>query len=83
MSFRLFLLACLLVAAQASKDAMQLKPTKWLSASDLESVPSLNDITWERLESQPLEQGAKLIEKICEFSKGINQKYFCVFSKFY
>ncbi|KAH8238514.1 hypothetical protein KR032_007961, partial [Drosophila birchii] len=65
MSLRLCLLACLLVAAQASKDAnMQLKPTKWLTSSDLESVPSLNDITWERLESQPLEQGAKLIEKI-------------------
>ncbi|XP_052857401.1 vitellogenin-3 [Drosophila gunungcola] len=67
MSLRLCLLAtCLLVAAQASKDGsnMQLKPTKWLTASDLESVPSLNDITWERLENQPLQQGAKMIEKI-------------------
>ncbi|XP_017055682.1 vitellogenin-3 [Drosophila ficusphila] len=67
MSLRLCLLAtCLVVAAQASKDAsnMQLKPTKWLTASDLENVPSLNDITWERLENQPLQQGAKLIEKI-------------------
>ncbi|KAH8256669.1 hypothetical protein KR026_012525, partial [Drosophila bipectinata] len=67
MSLRLCLLACLLVAAaQASKDSSstQLKPTKWLSASDLENVPSLNDITWEYLENEPLEKGAKLIEKI-------------------
>lgn len=69
MSLRICLLAtCLLVAAHASKDASndRLKPTKWLTATELENVPSLNDITWERLENQPLEQGAKVIEKICE-----------------
>lgn len=72
MSLRLCLLACLLVAAaQASKDSssMQLKPTQWLSASELENVPSLNDITWEQLENEPLEKGAKLIEKICKYSQ--------------
>jgi len=69
MSLRLCLLAtCLLVAAHASKDGSnsQMKPTQWLTASELESMPSLNDITWERLETQPLERGAHLIEQICK-----------------
>lgn len=63
MSLRLCLLACLIAAACASKD--QLKPTKWLSANELENVPSLNDISFERLENMPLQKGAQLMEKLC------------------
>lgn len=55
--------ACCLMVAYANKDA-QLKPTKWLSPSELENVPSLDEITWERLENEPLQNGANLIEKI-------------------
>ncbi|XP_068158701.1 vitellogenin-3 [Drosophila tropicalis] len=64
MSLRFCLVAaCLLVVAYANKDA-QLKPTKWLTPSELENVPSLDEITWERLENEPLQRGAELIEKI-------------------
>ncbi|EDW65537.1 vitellogenin-3 [Drosophila virilis] len=62
MSLRLCLLACLIAAACASKDL--LKPTKWLSANELENVPSLNDISFERLENMPLQKGAQLMEKL-------------------
>ncbi|XP_023175969.1 vitellogenin-3 [Drosophila hydei] len=62
MSLRLCLLACLVVVACASKD--ELKPTKWLSANELENLPSLNDISFERLENMPLQKGAQLLEKI-------------------
>lgn len=64
MSLRFCLLACLVAAACASKD--QLKPTQWLSPTELENVPSLNDITFENLENMPLQKGAQLLEKICE-----------------
>ncbi|XP_034671007.1 vitellogenin-3 [Drosophila subobscura] len=75
MSLRLcLLLACLCLAVNANKDASsstsmhELKPTQWLSAAELESVPSLNDITWERLENEPLHKGANLVEKIYHVS---------------
>ncbi|EDW00325.1 vitellogenin-3 [Drosophila grimshawi] len=66
MSLRLCLLACLIVAASASKD--ELKPTKWLSASELESLPSLNEISLERLENMPLQKGAQLLEQLYHIS---------------
>ncbi|KAH8411546.1 hypothetical protein KR215_006637 [Drosophila sulfurigaster] len=61
------LLACLVAVACASKD--QLKPTNWLSTSELENVPSLNDVSFERLENMPLQKGAQLIEKLYHISQ--------------
>ncbi|KAM8720204.1 hypothetical protein ACLKA7_006276 [Drosophila subpalustris] len=66
MSLRLCLLACLVAAACATKD--ELKPSNWLSVTELENVPSLNDITFERLENMPLQKGAKLMEKLYHIS---------------
>lgn len=62
MSLRLCLLACLIAAACANKD--ELKPTSWLSVSELESLPSLNEVSFERLENMPLQRGAELVEKL-------------------
>lgn len=69
MSLRFCLLVCLVAAACASKD--QLKPNQWLSASELENVPSLNDISFESLENMPLQKGAQLLERICKYI-GVN-----------
>ncbi|KAH8397854.1 hypothetical protein KR222_003974, partial [Zaprionus bogoriensis] len=67
MSLRLSLLACLLVAAYAA-DKETLKPSKWLSANELENLPSLNDISFESLENMPLQQGAQLVEQLYHIS---------------
>lgn len=66
MSLRFCLLACLIVVASATKD--ELKPTKWLSAAELENLPSLNDVSFERLENMPLQKGAQLLEKFYHIS---------------
>ncbi|XP_030378958.1 vitellogenin-3 [Scaptodrosophila lebanonensis] len=62
MSLRLCLVACLLAVALASKDS--LKPSQWLNPSELENMPSLNEITWERLENTPLQRGAQMVDQI-------------------
>lgn len=65
MSLKFSLLVCLIAAACASKD--QLKPSQWLSASELEKLPSLNDVSFESLENMPLQKGAQLLERICKY----------------
>jgi len=74
------LLACLATVAFAvpSQKTMamrdntadqKLKPTQWLSVSQLESAPSINDVTLERLETMPAEEGAFLIRKLYHLSQ--------------
>lgn len=71
----LSLLACLAVAAMASpsrrsndKSVNQaLKPSQWLSPQDLEAIPSVDDLTLERLERMPLEKGAELLQQVCKY----------------
>ncbi|XP_017872110.1 PREDICTED: vitellogenin-3 [Drosophila arizonae] len=71
MSLRLCLLACLVAAACASKS--ELKPTNWLSANELETTPSLNDVSFQRLESMPLQKGAQLVEKMYHIAQINNE----------
>ncbi|XP_037938121.1 vitellogenin-1-like [Teleopsis dalmanni] len=71
------LVACLLAAAFASPDPKQrsnsgennLKPTQWLSTSELEQIPSVDQITLQRLENMPVQEGAKLIEQLYHLSQ--------------
>lgn len=44
-----------------------LKPTDWLSPSELESLPSLNELSMEKLERMPVEEGADMLNKLCKF----------------
>jgi len=69
----LSLLACLAVAALAKPNGRMdnsvnqaLKPSQWLSGSQLEAIPALDDFTIERLENMNLERGAELLQQVCE-----------------
>lgn len=69
----LSLLAFLAVAALGKPNnrmdnsvSQALKPSQWLSGSQLEAIPAVDDLTLERLESMSLEKGAELVQQICE-----------------
>ncbi|XP_065365422.1 vitellogenin-1-like [Calliphora vicina] len=47
----------------------KLKPSQWLSSSELEQIPSVEDISLQSLENMAVEKGAKLIEKIFHLSQ--------------
>lgn len=71
----LSVMACLLAVTWAgSNDMMQsnsasgsLKPSNWLTTSELEDTPSLDEISLEKLENMPVEKGAKLMRKLCKY----------------
>ncbi|KAM8718620.1 hypothetical protein ACLKA7_001347 [Drosophila subpalustris] len=73
----LSLLACLAVAAMASPSSRSndksvnqaLKPSQWLSPQALEAIPSVDDLTLERLERMPLEKGAELLQQVYHLSQ--------------
>lgn len=44
-----------------------LKPTDWLSTSELESLPALNELSLEKLERMSVEEGADLLNKLCKY----------------
>ena len=44
-----------------------LKPTDWLSVSQLESLPSMNAVNLKDLEQMSLQEGAELINKMCKY----------------
>nr|AAS75327.1 yolk protein C [Sarcophaga bullata] len=46
-----------------------LKPTDWLSVSQLESLPSMNSVNLKSLEQMPLQEGADLINKMYHLSQ--------------
>ncbi|NP_001295965.1 vitellogenin-1-like precursor [Musca domestica] len=50
------------LASPTNQNSM--KPSQWLKPSELESTPSLDELTFEELEKMPLEKGAKLMRKI-------------------
>lgn len=69
----LSLLAFLAVAALGKPNnrmdnsvSQALKPSQWLSGSQLEAIPAVDDLTLERLESMSLEKGAELVQQICK-----------------
>ncbi|XP_043659881.1 vitellogenin-1 [Drosophila teissieri] len=72
----LSLLACLAVAALAKPNGRMdnsvnqaLKPSQWLSASQLEAIPAVDDFTIERLENMNLERGAELLQQVYHLSQ--------------
>ncbi|KAH8300915.1 hypothetical protein KR044_004467 [Drosophila immigrans] len=73
----LSLLACLAVAAMGSPTSRMnensvnqaLKPSQWLSAQQLEAIPSVDDLTLERLERMSLEKGAELLQQVFHLSQ--------------
>lgn len=44
-----------------------LKPSNWLTPTELENTPSLDELTLEKLEQMPLDQGALLMRKYCKY----------------
>ncbi|XP_036339359.1 vitellogenin-1-like [Rhagoletis pomonella] len=46
-----------------------MKPTDWLSVSELQELPSADTITLQQWESMPLEEAERMIEKIYHLSK--------------
>ncbi|KAH8366875.1 hypothetical protein KR200_001088 [Drosophila serrata] len=72
----LSLLACLAVAVMAKPNAhmdnsvnQALKPSQWLSTSQLENIPAVDDLTMERLENMSLESGAELLQQVYHLSQ--------------
>ncbi|XP_073830778.1 vitellogenin-1-like [Musca autumnalis] len=54
---------------QQHSQQQQMKPSQWLKPSELESTPSLDELSFEDLEKMPLEKGAKLMRKIYHLSQ--------------
>ncbi|KAH8420571.1 hypothetical protein KR009_011504 [Drosophila setifemur] len=46
-----------------------LKPSQWLSGSQLEAIPAVDDLTIERLENMNLEKGAELLQQVYHLSQ--------------
>ncbi|XP_030382044.1 vitellogenin-1 [Scaptodrosophila lebanonensis] len=46
-----------------------LKPSQWLSVQELEGIPSIDELTLERLESMPLDKGAELLQQLYHLSQ--------------
>ncbi|KNC26117.1 hypothetical protein FF38_11008 [Lucilia cuprina] len=46
-----------------------LKPSQWLTPSELEDIPALDEVSLEKLEQMPLEKGAKLMQKLYHISQ--------------
>lgn len=44
-----------------------MKPTDWLSVSELESLPAMNSIDFKRLEQMSVQEGADLVNKMCKY----------------
>uniref|UniRef100_A0A1L8EIC6 Putative vitellogenin-1 n=1 Tax=Haematobia irritans TaxID=7368 RepID=A0A1L8EIC6_HAEIR len=65
--------ACLAAAVLATPTQYSIsynsKPSQWMKHSDLESSPSLDEVTFEKLENMPLEKGAKLMRKLYHLSQ--------------
>ncbi|XP_037811434.1 vitellogenin-2-like [Lucilia sericata] len=56
-----------------------MKPTDWLSASELESLPSLNEISVKKLESMSVEEGADMLNKLYHLAQ-VNEYFEPTFS---
>lgn len=61
--------AALAAPNQSSGMSGKLKPSQWLSSTELEQVPALDEVSSQRLESMPLERGANLLQKIYHVSQ--------------
>ena len=65
----LFTLACansnMAFSSNSIKNSM--KPMDWLSPSELESLPAMNQMTLSKLEQMSLQEGADLLNKYCKY----------------
>nr|AAS75328.1 yolk protein D [Sarcophaga bullata] len=55
-----------------------LKPSNWLTPSELENTPSLDELSLQKLEQMPLEQGAQLMRKyyhIAQINNDLSPSY--------
>ena len=62
---RIVFVAALLMAA-ANANANKLKPSQWISSSDLEQTPAIDEISLQKLENMSMEKGSQMLEKICK-----------------
>ncbi|XP_065364139.1 vitellogenin-1-like [Calliphora vicina] len=78
----LSVVACLLAATCATPTnsdmrsnaaSGSLKPSQWLTPSELEDTPALDEVTLEKLEKMSVEKGAKLMQKLYHISQINNQ----------
>lgn len=69
-SFKIFCTVALLFAAVSVQGNLsflnKLRPSQWLSPSQLENIPGINEISLNKLESMSVEKGAELLERICK-----------------
>ncbi|XP_065364622.1 vitellogenin-1-like [Calliphora vicina] len=74
---RIVCVAALLVAVATAHEhhhhlsnmVNKLRPSQWLSSSELQQTPSVDEITLQKLENMSVEKGAQLIEKIYHLSQ--------------
>lgn len=43
-----------------------LRPSEWLSLSQLESMPSVDQVSWAQLEEMSNNEGANLVNQLCK-----------------
>ncbi|XP_046802539.1 vitellogenin-1-like [Lucilia cuprina] len=74
-ALRIVCLAAVLLAAGSANGNLlnKLRPSQWLSAQQLEQLPSIADITLQKLESMSVEKGVELMEKIYHLSQINNE----------
>lgn len=73
----LCVLACLLAATVASPQAGSRRhsnsldsvdqPSNWVNPREIEELPALKQVTLKKLQEMSLEEGATLLDKLCEF----------------
>ncbi|XP_065364960.1 vitellogenin-1-like [Calliphora vicina] len=70
---RIVCVAAVLLAAGSANGNLsglnKLRPSQWLSSSQLEQTPSVDEISLQKLESMSVEKGAELMEKIYHLSR--------------
>ncbi|KAI8118819.1 Vitellogenin-2 [Lucilia cuprina] len=61
---------------QSSRNSIKnsMKPTDWLSSSELESLPSLNEISLKKLESMSVDEGADMLNKLYHLAQ-VNEEF--------
>ncbi|XP_065364469.1 vitellogenin-1-like [Calliphora vicina] len=70
---RIVCVAALLLAAGSANGNLsglnKLRPSQWLSSSQLEQTPSIDEISLQKLESMSVEKGAELMQKLYHLSQ--------------
>ncbi|XP_011191709.1 vitellogenin-2 [Zeugodacus cucurbitae] len=63
------LAAATTVCGRSNSIRDSLKPTEWISPRELENAPSVDEITFEKLQEMPAEEAADLVNKIYHLSQ--------------